>query len=122
LLVAGFSIYIDEDAMGTDLVVALRARDVIVTTVREAGLIQASDEQQLAFAAKQASVFYTFNICDFYRIHTQWVRTGRQHAGIILAQQQRHSVGEQARRSLLIRAAVTGAAMRNQVEFLSNWS
>ena len=107
--------------MGTDLVVTLRARDVIVTTVRDAGLIQKTDEVQLAFATNQASVLYSFNICDFYRIHTLWARTGREHAGIILAPQQRYSIGEQARRILLIRSVRIDDAMRNNVEFLANW-
>lgn len=49
------------------------------------------------------------------------VSTGREHAGIILAPQQRFTVGEQLRRILLLRATTTAASMRNQVEFLSNW-
>src|SRR5205823_4974979 len=28
---------------------------------------------------------YTFNVSDFYRLHTQWVNAGRVHAGILLA-------------------------------------
>jgi len=107
--------------MGTDLVVALRCRDVVVTTARDAGLLQHSDAEQLAFATNTASVLYTFNVGDFCRIHTQWARAGREHSGIILAQQQRYSIGEQARRILLIRAVLTGAAMRNRTEFLANW-
>ena len=116
-----FSIYIDEDAMGTSLVITLRSRHVKVTTAREAGTIRKSDEEHLAFATKQPSVLYSFNIRDFYRIHTQWLRTERQHAGIILAQQRQHSIGEQAQRILLISDARTASAMRDKVEFLSNW-
>jgi hypothetical protein len=40
---------------------------------------------------------------------------------MILSQQQRYSVGEQLRRILRIREALSAADMRNRVEFLSNW-
>ena len=40
---------------------------------------------------------------------------------MILAPQQRFSVGEQLRRILRLRATVTLERMRNQVEFLGNW-
>jgi hypothetical protein len=100
----------------------LRSRGVVVLTVPDAGLIERPDEEQLAFAAANECVLYTFNVSDFYRPHTEWVRAGRQHAGMILAPQQRFSIGEQLRRILRLRAAVTVGSMRNQVEFLGNWS
>ncbi len=66
-------------------------------------------------------VLYTFNVRDLQRIHTEWMEAGRDHAGMILAQQQRYSVGEQLLRILSLRAAITAAGMRNRAEFLSNW-
>ena len=107
--------------MDSDLVAALRFRGVTVVTPPDVGQTGKSDEQQLAFASERGCVVYTFNVSDFYRLHTQWVGCGREHAGIILAPQQRFSVGEQLRRILHLRATVTAASMRNQVEFLSNW-
>jgi hypothetical protein len=71
--------------MDCDLVAALRSRGVEVTTPLEAGLVGTPDDEQLAFAAANGYVLYTFNICDFYRLHTQWVSAGREHAGMILA-------------------------------------
>jgi hypothetical protein len=114
-------IYVDEDAMDSDLVAALRSRGVTVITALDAGLIEKPDELQLIFATEQGCVLYTFNVSDFHRLHTLWVRAGREHAGIILAPQQRYSVGEQLRRILRLRATITSARMRNQVEFLANW-
>ena len=115
-------IYIDEDAMDRDLVEALRSRGVKVITPLDAGLTEEkSDEEQLAFASQRGCVLYTFNVSDFYRIHTTWIASGRDHAGIVLAPQQRFSVGEQLRRILRLRAAVTSEEMRNRAEFLSNW-
>ncbi|MGD0777865.1 MAG: DUF5615 family PIN-like protein [Candidatus Solibacter sp.] len=112
-------IYIDEDAMDSDLVVALRSRGVTVITPMDAG--PKSDDDQLAFAAEHGCVLYTFNVSDFYRLHTLWAGAGREHGGMILAPQQRFPVGEQLRRLLRLRAATTPVRMRNQVEFLSNW-
>ena len=114
-------IYIDEDAMDSDLVAALRSRGVTVITAIDAGLVEKSDDEQLAFATECGCALYTFNVSDFNRLHTQWVGAGRQHAGMILAPQQRFSVGEQLRRILRLRATMTAVSMRNQVEFLSNW-
>lgn len=114
-------IYIDEDAMDSDLVAALRSRSVTVITAFDAGLIEKSDELQLAFAAEHGCVLYTFNVSDFYRLHSVWVAAGREHGGMILSPQQRFSVGEQLRRILRLRAATTTVMMRNQVEFLGNW-
>ena len=114
-------IYIDEDAMDTDLVAALRFRGVAVSTPLDAGLAGQSDDEQLAFATKHGCVLYTFNVSDFYRLYTEWAGAGREHAGMILAPQQRFSVGEQLRRILHLRATTTAARMRNQVQFLGNW-
>ena len=59
-----------------------------------------SDEEQLEHAASEARVLFSFNASDFQRIHTELVSEGKSHAGIILAPQQRYSVGEQVRRLL----------------------
>jgi hypothetical protein len=115
-------IYVDEDAMDSDLVTALRSRGVTVITALDAGLIEKPDEEHLAFAARNGCVVYTFNVADFYRLHGLWVKAGREHAGMILAPQQHFSVGEQLRRLLRLRAAVSSDRMRSHVEFLSNWA
>lgn len=96
-------IYIDEDAGARGLVNALRSRGVTVLTALEAGLTGADDGQQLAYATGRQSVLYSHNASDFYRLHTEWVSAGREHAGMILAPQQRFSVGDQLRRILRIR-------------------
>ena len=114
-------LYFDEDAMHSRLVTALRSRGVTVVTVMDAGITEETDEEQLAFATERECVLNTFNVSDFFRLHTHWISEGRQHAGIILAPQQRFSVGEQLRRMLLLRATITTANMRNRIEFLGNW-
>lgn len=107
--------------MDTDLVGALRQRGLVIVIPIEEKLIGRTDEEQLLFASEHRCVLYTFNVSDFYALHTSWLRTARGHAGLILAPQQRFSVGEQLRRILRLRAARSAEAMRDSVEFLSRW-
>ena len=55
------------------------------------------------------------------RLYSNLMRAGQSHAGIILAVQQRYSVGEQMRRLLRLISSVTAEEMRNRIEFLSTW-
>jgi hypothetical protein len=89
-------IYLDEDAMDSDLAAALRSRGVTVIAVLDSGLTERPDEEQLVFATDHGCVLYTFNVSDFCRLHTQWISAGREHAGMILAPQQRFSVSSVA--------------------------
>jgi predicted nuclease of predicted toxin-antitoxin system len=58
-----------------------------VLTTEEAGMDTASDEDQLAFAAKENRAILTFNIRDFAPLHEQWLADAKPHAGIIVSQQ-----------------------------------
>ena len=112
-------LYVDEDAMDRDLVQALRARGVDVITALDAGMIERRDEDHLRYATAQGRVLYTFNIRDFYLLHAAFQAENRPHAGIILAQQQRYSIGLQVRRLLRLIASTPAEEMKNRVEFLS---
>jgi hypothetical protein len=114
-------LYCDEDTVRHSLVNALRAHGIDVLTASEAGTLGWTDEDQFAYAAGQDRVVCTFNRGDYYRIHTDYLNEGKPHAGLILAPQQRYSVGEYLRRLLRIMAAVSAEEMRNRVEFLSAW-
>ena len=117
-----FQLYIDEDSMDRDLVRALRARGVDVTTAQDVGMMECSDEEHLLFATNQGRVLYSFNRGDFFRLHSQYAAEGKSHAGILLARQQHYSVGEQMRRVLKVIALRSAADMRDRVEFLNAWS
>ena len=80
--------------MDTDLVEALRQRGVPIVTPIEESCIGLTDEEQLLFASKRQCVLYTFNVSDFYNLHTRWLGVARHHAVLILAPQQRFSVGK----------------------------
>ena len=73
-------LYLDEDSMDHDLVEALRLRGVDVATPAEVGMIEQPDEAHLARAAAEGRVLYSFNIQDFYRLHTDYLSAGQhQH-------------------------------------------
>jgi hypothetical protein len=114
-------LYIDEDAMTTEVIAGLRFLRMDVVTTEEAGMRQSSDEDQLEFAKARSRVLYTLNRKDFLRIHTEWASTGRGHAGIILGEQKRYSPREQIRKLSKLMKAVSEESMKNRVEFLSRW-
>lgn len=79
-----FKLYIDEDAMSHALVDGLRARGVDVVSVLDAALTGKDDESQLEFAVKQTRVIYSYNVEDFCRLHSTFLRQGKEHAGIVI--------------------------------------
>lgn len=114
-------LYFDADAQKGSLVSALRLRGVDVETANEAGLRDASDPEQLAHAATQERVLYSFNVRDFMILHHAYLAEGKTHAGIILAQQQRYNVGEQMRRLLKLVQMNSAERLQNTIEFLGAW-
>ncbi len=114
-------LYFDEDSMHHGLVRALRTRGVDVLTALEAGMIERPDADHLRYAAADGRVLCSFNVKDYYRLHGEYLRQHKTHAGIILMSQQRYSVGEQMRRLLRILAERLAEDMRDRIEFLSAW-
>jgi len=111
-------LYIDEDAMSRALVQGLRARGADVTTVYEEGMTGQSDAAQLAYAAMQGRVIYTFNVGDFCHLHAEYLAAGKTHAGIIVVYRQSYSVGEQMRRLLKIVETQSAEDRKNGLHFL----
>ena len=81
-------LYLDEDSMRRSLVRALRVRGVDLITALDAGMIERKDVEHLDYATEQGRVLCSFNVGDFYRLHTDYVAQGKPHAGIILMRQQ----------------------------------
>lgn len=114
-------LYFDADSMERAVVSGLRARGIDATSALEVGMADSSDEEQLEFARTEGRVLSSFNVADFQRIHTQYLSQGETHAGIILAAQQRYSVGERIRRLQKLIAARSAEEMNDRLEFLSDW-
>ncbi len=114
-------LYFDEDAMDNDLAQALRVRGVDVVRAHDIGLIRTPDEDHLEYARMNGRVLYSFNVGDYMALHTAYLTEGKEHAGIILGEQQRYSVGEQMRRLLRLVQMKSAESMCNAVEFLGAW-
>lgn len=114
-------LYMDEDAMDTDVVSILRSRGVDVLTAHEAEMLHKEDDKHLDYATEHNRVLVSFNAGDFQRLHKQYLKAGKSHAGIILSAQQKYSIGEYARRMLRLVAAKSAEDMRDHIEFLSDW-
>ena len=112
--------YLDEDATSNRLLRALRNRGANVVSAKEAGMLAQSDEKQLEWALENRRVIFSFNVRDFYRIHSDWLARSKSHSGIILGKQE-YSVGNQMRGLLRIAAVNSAEQMINNVLFLGVW-
>ena len=87
-------LYVDEDAQDRDLVRSLLARGVDVVTASDAGMIERPDEEHLDYATASGRVLFSFNVSDFYRLHTEYVARGKlvqEHLETFLAQIERET-------------------------------
>jgi len=76
-------LYFDEDA-GARLAAALRQRGYDVETTGDADLLEASDEEQLAYAVSRQRALVTHNIRHFPGVHATWIEAGHEHWDIII--------------------------------------
>jgi len=74
------------------LAVGLRHRGIDVTTTPEAGLLDATDEQQTAYALSEGRVIFTQDE-DFLAIQA----SGTPHAGIAYCKKDTRSIGDMIR-------------------------
>ncbi len=91
----------------------LRLRGVDVTTTSEAGLLEASDDEQLAYARDQGRVILTED-ADFLRM----AAAGEESPGIIFVPSRHRSIGRVIRSVLLIWELCEPDEMRNRVEYI----
>jgi predicted nuclease of predicted toxin-antitoxin system len=91
----------------------LRRHGIDVTTSADAGLLHATDEEQLAFVTAESRVICTQD-ADFLRIDA----AGTQHPGIVYCHQESRSLGEIIRRLVLIWEVYEPEEMKNRVEFI----
>jgi hypothetical protein len=114
-------LYLDEDSIRESFIQALRSRNIDVLTAAEVGMLNKTDEEQLAWATEHNRVIFSFNIRDFYRLHTMLLEREESHGGIVLAPQQQYGIGDLLRGVLQIINIRSAEAMVGQLEFLSNW-
>jgi len=113
--------YIDEDAMRSSFVEALRNTGLDVVTVADVSRLGCADADQLVWAAEQSRVLYSFNVKDFSALHNQILTQGNCHAGIVVVPRQRYSIGEQLRGIINLTNRFSAEEMVNQLIYLSNY-
>jgi len=110
--------YVDED-VPLSLAEALRNRGVDCITTQDACNKGLSDSEQLAFAAGNGRTIVSHNKKDFILLHNEYARSGKRHAGIIVADQL--PVGVTLRRFMKLWFSTTNEDLVNRLEFLSKW-
>src|SRR5437016_2694647 len=98
---AALRLFTDEDVYAA-VAIALRRAGLDALSTPEAGRSGESDEAQLEWTSTEGRSLLSFNVGHFAAVHTQWVRSGRHHGGIILSSQR--GVGEVIRRVLNLAA------------------
>ncbi|NER48789.1 MAG: hypothetical protein F6J92_19255 [Symploca sp. SIO1A3] len=111
-------LYVDEDAGENAVIEGLRSRNIDVLTTIEAGRLGSNDPSQLEFASSIGRSIYTFNVSDFARLHNNYLRQNKTHAGIIVIPDQRYSIGEKVRYLASFISCTSAEAMVNRLEFL----
>ena len=101
-----------DESVAPSVADALRRRGVDVTTSQEAGLLQASDERQIAFAVAARRTLVTHDE-DFLVL-----ARGMPHTGIAYCHSESRTIGEIIAGLLLIRDCLTAEEMDNHIEFL----
>lgn len=114
-------LYLDEDAMEKALVKALQTQGIDVTSALTEQRLGDEDEHQLLYSIEQQRVVYTFNNKHFTVLHTAFIERGQSHAGIIVAQKDLYSVGEQMRRLARLVNTLSAEEMQDRLEYLSAW-
>jgi predicted nuclease of predicted toxin-antitoxin system len=89
----------------------LRRHGIDVTTTADAGLLRATDEDQLAYGVAHGRVIFTQ---DFLRINA----AGTPHPGIAYCRQQNRTIGEIINGLVLIWELLDPREMENRVEYL----
>jgi hypothetical protein len=67
-----FPLYFDEDSVNRALIRALRARGMDVTNAVDTGHAGLPDRVQLEHAATEGRVLFTYNVGDFFALHTRF--------------------------------------------------
>ena len=101
------------------LAAQLRQYGFDVTSTLEAEMVGATDEEQLAHAAKSQRAILTFNCADFLALHDQYLSEGKDHWGIILSTEE--TLGVLRRRLLRFLNSVSAEEMMNQIRWLNQF-
>ena len=102
-----------DESVGNAVANGLEYRGIDVTTSKAAGLIGASDREQLDYATRESRVLVTHDD-DFLRIHA----AGVEHAGIAYAHQKRLTIGQAVLALVFLHRNEDAESVAGHVKFL----
>ena len=108
-------LYFDED-VSVGIVENLRTRGFDVLSVRDAGVLGRSDDEQMLYAVSQKRAMVTHNRVDFEKQHVRFLKNGLQHYGVIVAKRRKDT--EVVTKLLELLDTVTAEEMKNQLRYL----
>lgn len=111
-------LYLDEDVPEA-IAISLRLRGYDVITVKETGKKGLTDIEQLKYASSENRVIFTHNIADFYKIHSDFIKKGLDHSGIILSKQL--PIGVIVKALLKLFSNLNYEKVKNNIIWLSDW-
>ena len=97
----------------------LRQYGFDVTSTLELGMVEADDDEQLAYAASNQRAIVTFNHKDFAARHARYLAEGKEHWGIVLSTEE--SVDVMRRRLLRLLNALLADELKNQIRWLNEF-
>jgi predicted nuclease of predicted toxin-antitoxin system len=101
------------------LATQLRQYGFDVTSTVEMGLIEADDDEQLAYAASNQRAIVTFNHKDFAVRHIRYMEAGQEHWGIVLSTEE--TVDVLRRRILRLLNTLMAEELKNQIRWLNEF-
>jgi len=111
-------LYLDENVPEA-IAVALRLRGYDIRTVKDAGRKGISDSDQLKYATSEDRTIFTFNIADFYKIHTEFVKKEINHSGVIFSKQL--PIGTVVKGLSKVLSSINPKNLQNSIIWLSDW-
>lgn len=111
-------LYLDED-VHEDIAKVLKLRGYDAKATKEAGNKGFSDIEQLRYATAQNRIIISCNIADFNRIHSEYIKKGIEHSGIILTKQL--PIGTIIKALLKLLSNMKAEGFRNNIIWLSDW-
>ena len=111
-------LYLDED-VHEDIAIALRLRGYDVKTTKEAGNKGLSDIEQIKYATSENRVIISFNVADFHKLHSEFIKKGIEHSGIILSKQL--PIGTIIKALLRLLSDIKSENFRNNMLWLREW-
>ncbi len=97
----------------------LRKYGFDATSTLELNMVEADDDEQLAYAAANQRAIVTFNHKDFATRHESYLAEGKEHWGIVLSTEE--TIDVLRHRLLRLLNTVSADELKNQIRWLNEF-